>query len=576
VNNIVLMVDDDDEFRETVGDILRDEGYEVLPAASSPQALEYASRHKPAICLLDIAMPGVDGIQLLRYFRSRHIFRLMPVIILTAGIRKDGLQQILQLGVKDVMLKSKFSAQDLADRIHRRIHGPVEVVRNPELVHSESARGQDSSHLGIASSANDALEFPPPSGFDSSFEVSGLSREPESGTARPQRTVSNEMIQAIGGMRALPFIVENLLSVAARPDASLADLELVVRRDPVVAARIVQAANSAAFMRGAPVSHLDEALRVLGFANITRIASTGSILRADDLEGEAGADLASLWRNSLATAYLAERLAPRPDKANAFLQGLLHDLPSMFALQYLGSDWLAWRSHALVKGWPLRETLSSALGCPLESLSGQILNAYRIPAGVAGPIQEFHEFFLASHPREPGQGARLLEISRILATALGRPGTVLSEVRALHRDEVRSMDLPDLFRADVSEEIAILEQIAHLPREVNELARIEGQVVLWRDPRWVEPDPVEAVLSRCVDCLRVEKFEELSTVPGRARIAMAEPGSLEWERLGQVAPVLVLHRGSLRPEPLPHGVETCRMPVPIHHLVHRVRKLFAA
>src|SRR5574344_1652664 len=112
VNETVLLVDDD-EFRETVADILRDEGFEVLSAASSPQALEHASRHRPAICLLDVALPGVDGLQLLRYFRSRHVFRLMPVVILTAGIRKDALHQILQLGVKDVLLKSKFSGQDL-------------------------------------------------------------------------------------------------------------------------------------------------------------------------------------------------------------------------------------------------------------------------------------------------------------------------------------------------------------------------------------------------------------------------------------------------------------------------------
>lgn len=572
MSHLVLLVDDDDEFRETVGEILRDEGYEVLSAGSSPQALEFASRQKPSICLLDVAMPGVDGVQLLRYFRSRHLFRLMPVIILTAGIRKDSLHQILQLGVKDVMLKSKFSAQDLAARIRRRINGPVEVIRNPDLVPSEPSRTFESSHAGNLGSSNDAVDLPPPSGVDSSFDLATAPPpEPSPGLPRTPRAVSHEMIQAIGEMRALPLVVEHILAVASRPDASLSDLEVVVRRDPVVAARIVHAANSAAFLRGAPVSRLEEALRVLGFANITRIASTGSILRRDDLEGEAGADLASLWRNSLATAYLSERLAPRLEKANAFLQGLLHDLPSMFALQYLGSAWPAWRAHALVKGWPLREALSSALGCPLEGLSGQILSAYRIPSGVAGAIQEFHEFYLSSHPREPGQGARLLEISRMLATALGRPGTMFAEVRGLHRDEVKALDLPNLFRTDVTEEIAVLEQVSQLPQDADELPRIDREVLLWRDARWAEPDPVESILSRCFDCLRVEKFEELSTVPDRIRIAMAEPGTLEWERLGQVAPVIVLHRGSLRPGPIPTGVEALRMPVPLHHLFHRIQ-----
>lgn len=579
MTNCVLLVDDDDEFRESIGEILLDEGFDVLLAASAPQALEHASRHHPAICLLDVAMPGVDGVQLLRYFRSRHVFRQMPVILLTAGVRKDAVQQALVLGVKDIMLKSKFSVNELVDRIRRRMSGPVEVVRSPELFPSDSSHTLDShgsSHESVPSSGA-GIPYVAPSGFDSSLEFDlrdDRDSSPSGMTGqRSQRVVSSEMIQAVGGLRALPTIVESLVSVASRPEASLMDLHEIVRRDPVVAARIVQSANSAAFLRSSPVTHLEEALRVLGFANIVRIASSGGILRQEDLNGEAGSDLAALWRNSLATGFIAERLAPRQDKAAAFLQGLLHDLPSMFALQYLGSDWLAWRSHAMVKGWSLREALSTALGCPLEGLSGQILNAYRIPPNVAQPIQEFHEFFLALSPREPGRSARLLEISRMLATALGRPGTELSEVRTLHRDEVKALDLPDIFRQDVAEEISLLEQMARLPAPSDEtLARSDRNIAMWRDPRWSAPDPVESVLARCFDCLRVERFEELASQRDRIRLAIAEPGTLEWERLGTLAPVIALHRGTLRPEPLPKGVDAIRMPLPIHLLVHRIER----
>lgn len=579
MNHTILLVDDDHEFRESISDLLTDEGYDTLVAGSAPQALEHASRHKLSLCLLDVALPGVDGIQLLRYFRSRHVFRLMPVILLTAGIRKDAVRQALQLGVKDILLKSRFSTQELMDRISKRINGPVEVVRNPELgppTTEPSSKVRD-SQFGASASSHGVDDLPPPSGFDSTLE---FDRRPESASdakkddaGRETRQITKEMIQAVGGLRALPGIIETLVAVASNPDASLSDLEEVVRRDPVVAARVVQTSNSAAYLRGGPVSRLDEALRVLGFSNVVRVASTGAVLRREDLEGEAGDDLAMLWCSSLATGAISERLAAKPEKPGAFLRGLLHEIPSLFALQYLGSDWLPWRSHAMVKGWPLRESLSCALGCPLEGLAGQILNAYRIPAEVATPIQEFYEFFLATHPREPGAAARLLELSRLLATALGRPGTLLSEVRGIHRDEVKGVDLGLLTATDLEEDIKILEMGAGLGPHPLQLPRHDQAVVLWRDARWIAPDPVESVLARCMDCLRVERLEEMAGIQGRVRVAMAEPGTLEWERLALVAPVVALHRGTLRPGPLPVGVDAVRMPVPIHHLIHRIGRL---
>lgn len=571
MSHLVLLVDDDDEFRESIGELLRDEGYDTLLAASAPQALEHASRHRPAICLLDVALPGVDGIQLLRYFRSRHVFRLMPVIMVTAGIRKEHVQQALQLGVKDIMLKSKFSTRELLERIERRISGPVDVVRNPSLSQSSVDSSKASDSRGPAHSIDDSS----PSGIDSSLEYDRKSaKEKSDEPQREQRTVTQEMIQAVGGLRALPNIIDTLVAVASRPEASLSDLEMVVRRDPVVAARIVQTSNSAAFLRGAPVSHLDEALRVLGFSNVVRVASTGAILRREDLEGDAGDDLAQLWCSSLATGAISERLASKPEKPNAFLRGLLHDLPSLFALQYLGNDWAPWKAHALVKGWPLRESLSNAIGCPLESLAGQILGAYRIPAEVAMPIQEFYEFFLATHPREPGMAARLLDISRLFAAAMGRPGTQFAEIRSIHRDEVRTLEISQLFGGDLAEDISILERSAGVGDHVCcQMSADPRRVALWRDPRWIAPDPVESILARGSDCLLVESFQEFAATRDRARVAIAEPGSLEWERLSTAAPVIALHRGSLRPGPLPDGVQVMRMPVPIHLLMRKLEKL---
>lgn len=565
--HVVLVVDDDADFRESVGEILSDEGYEVLLASSSPQALEYASRQKLSLCVLDLSMPGVDGVQLLRYFRSRHLFRLLPVVVVTAGVRKGVLQDLVKLGIRDIMLKSKFTSAELLERIAKRLNAPYEPVKPLSVVAPEPAQ---------AGATDSSSGYHAPSGFDSDLAVVMPPRERRENPAAEGATLdshrlSEDLISSIGNMRAFSSITESLISAASRPGVSLSDLEAIVKRDPVIAARMVQTANSAAFIRGATVTRVEEALRVLGFTNVIHIATSGAILRQEDLQCEVGEDLVAIWKNSLATGILAELMADKAEKPSAFLRGLLHNLPTFFALQFLGSDWLPWRSHGFVKGWPLREGVSGAIGAPLEELAGKILEAYRLPASVAGPIVEFHEFFLAAKPREPGQAARMLDVARHFASAIGHPATLLADIRCIHQDEVKDLDMARLLGPGVVDEIDVLAQSCNVSSHGPILPRLGREVALWRDPRWVAPDPIESIVAAVADCVRVSGLEELSAW-NRFRIAIAEPGTLEWERLGQVAPVLVLHRGSLRPGPLPFGVEAVRMPLPIHLLLHKIMK----
>ncbi len=562
MNDTVLLVDDDDDFRDTVCEILREEGFEVMLSASASQAIEHASRQTPSICLLDVALPKIDGIQLLRYFRSRRLFRQMPVILLTAGIRKNEARQALQLGVKDVLLKSRFSIQQMMDRIHRRIH--------EESQSSGDSSAEWDSDPSIHSGSPENL----PSGFDSSLDFEFPIDPPKGDPSAWQHTqciLSEEMIDAIGGMRSLPAILEKIVASLSQIEPDLLELEQILHRDPSVKSLLLQSAKDATLQGVEPARDLSSALHLLGPSHLLHLIATRAILRPDDLEGDAGEDLIALWRAGLATGLIAEHLATPPNSSKAFLYGLLTELPSIFALQYLGSDWLKWKSHGLVKSWPLREVLSSALGGPLEAMARQILVAYRTPPPIALPIQEFHDSILAARSTEPSTLAKLGDFARMLACIYGRFGTAFTEIRALHREEWKLHGLAQGTLPDLIGAILNLESLASLPKNDMELPQTNCKVLFWRDPRWSDPDPIESILRRSTDCLRVERFEELAA-SGRVRVAVAEPGSLEWERLGNVAPVIALHRGTRRPGPLPPGVDPLRMPLPIHQLLHKIRK----
>jgi hypothetical protein len=219
----------------------------------------------------------------------------------------------------------------------------------------------------------------------------------------------------------------------------------------------------------------------------------------------------------------------------------------------------------------LHEVLSEALGCPLEAISDQILSAYRIPSEVAGAIQEYHEFFLAQRPKEPGRAARRLDIAHHLAVAVGRPGTKFAQVRPIHPDELAPLLATDLLRCEDDHELGLQETESGLEEVEPEVPRISVPISLWRDPRWVAPDPVESVLSLMADCMLVDRIEQIGT-GGRTALAMVEPGTAEWDKLDSVGSVLVLHRGTLPVGSVPTGVEFHRLPISLALLSRRLGK----
>jgi two-component system, NtrC family, nitrogen regulation response regulator NtrX len=99
----ILIVDDEEPIRKSLADILGDEGYEVASAASGREALDLLSEAQPALALLDIAMPDMDGIETLR--RLRETRPEMQVIMITGHGTIDTAVQTTKMGAYDFLQK---------------------------------------------------------------------------------------------------------------------------------------------------------------------------------------------------------------------------------------------------------------------------------------------------------------------------------------------------------------------------------------------------------------------------------------------------------------------------------------
>ncbi len=113
---VVLLVDDEDDLRRVMRDLLEREGYAVQEARDGVQALDQVDRHAPDIIVLDLNLPGLDGYGVLSQLRSRTATRNIPVIVLTAKGDEENEVRVFELGADDFLSKP-FRARALPARL---------------------------------------------------------------------------------------------------------------------------------------------------------------------------------------------------------------------------------------------------------------------------------------------------------------------------------------------------------------------------------------------------------------------------------------------------------------------------
>ena len=101
----VLVVDDVVDNVELLADALEDVGYEVLKAFSGIEALNIAGSSKPDVIMLDIMMPGIDGLEVCRRLKSNPKLKSIPVIMVSALGEDSDLKMGLEAGAQDYIIK---------------------------------------------------------------------------------------------------------------------------------------------------------------------------------------------------------------------------------------------------------------------------------------------------------------------------------------------------------------------------------------------------------------------------------------------------------------------------------------
>ena len=128
----VLVVEDEMKIARLVRDYLRQAGFAVLEAADGPAALAIARQEQPDMILLDLGLPGMDGLDVTRRLRSNSA---VPIIMLTARSEETDRVVGLELGADDYVIKP-FSPKELIARIRAVLRRAEATLGGGEVIRS--------------------------------------------------------------------------------------------------------------------------------------------------------------------------------------------------------------------------------------------------------------------------------------------------------------------------------------------------------------------------------------------------------------------------------------------------------
>ncbi|GJQ24630.1 MAG: response regulator [Planctomycetia bacterium] len=108
----VMVVEDNEKNRKLMRVVLKSKGYAVIEAATGEEALNLLKNQKPNIILMDIQLPGIDGLTLIKLIKADAMTKEIPIIAVTAYAMKGDEQKILETGC-DAYVSKPINTQEL-------------------------------------------------------------------------------------------------------------------------------------------------------------------------------------------------------------------------------------------------------------------------------------------------------------------------------------------------------------------------------------------------------------------------------------------------------------------------------
>jgi two-component system, cell cycle response regulator DivK len=120
--SVILIVEDNERNLKLVRDVLQVKGYSTLEAVTGEDGVKLAVEHKPDLVLMDIQLPGINGIEALVQLRANPLTASIPVIAVTASVMQNDRKMITEAGF-DAYVGKPINLKEFLDAVRKGLEG---------------------------------------------------------------------------------------------------------------------------------------------------------------------------------------------------------------------------------------------------------------------------------------------------------------------------------------------------------------------------------------------------------------------------------------------------------------------
>ena len=113
----ILFIEDEASLQKTLGELLRGEGYEVISALDGESGLNLAKTQSPDLIILDLILPKIHGLDVLKELKKDDTTREIPIIILTNLEDMASVEKALELGATTYLVKANYTLEEVLEKI---------------------------------------------------------------------------------------------------------------------------------------------------------------------------------------------------------------------------------------------------------------------------------------------------------------------------------------------------------------------------------------------------------------------------------------------------------------------------
>lgn len=117
----ILFIEDESALQKTFGEILTQEGYQMISALDGEVGLKLAKTEKPDLILLDLILPKIHGFEVLKKLKEDKETKDIPIIVLTNLEEIKDVDKAIELGATTYLVKAQYSLEELVEKIKKHL-----------------------------------------------------------------------------------------------------------------------------------------------------------------------------------------------------------------------------------------------------------------------------------------------------------------------------------------------------------------------------------------------------------------------------------------------------------------------